>query len=69
MAVNKTSELITSGRSVGPISTWFLRHVSTSIGALGRLARQPFASLMTVLVIAVTLALPAAMQLLSLIHI
>jgi len=63
MAVSKTSELITSGRSVGPISTWFLRHVSTSIGALGRLVRQPFASLMTVLVIAVTLALPAAMQL------
>ena len=63
MAVSKTSELITSGRSVGPISTWILRHVSTSIGALGRLARQPFASLMTLLVIAVTLALPAAMQL------
>ena len=63
MAVSKTSELITSGRSAGPVSTWFLRHISTSIGALGRLARQPFASLMTVLVIAVTLALPAAMQL------
>lgn len=33
------------------------------MGALGRLARQPFASLLTVLVIAVTLALPAAMHL------
>jgi cell division transport system permease protein len=33
------------------------------VGALGRLARQPFASLLTVLVIAVTLALPAAMHL------
>jgi cell division transport system permease protein len=63
MAVSKTSELITSGKSASPVSTWLLRHVSTSIGALGRLARQPFASLMTVLVIAVTLALPAAMQL------
>ena len=63
MVVSKTSELITAGRSAGPVSTWFLRHVSTSVGALGRLARQPFASLMTVLVIAVTLTLPAAMQL------
>ncbi len=33
------------------------------MGALGRLSRQPFASLMTILVIAVTLALPAAMHL------
>lgn len=45
------------------MSTWFLLHVSTCVGALGRLARQPFASLMTVLVIAVTLALPASMHL------
>jgi len=40
-----------------------MRHVGTAIGALGRLSRQPFASLMTILVIAVTLALPAAMHL------
>jgi cell division transport system permease protein len=33
------------------------------VGALGRLARQPFASLLTVLVIAVTLALPASLHL------
>jgi cell division transport system permease protein len=33
------------------------------MGALSRLVRQPFASLMTILVIAVTLALPAAMHL------
>jgi cell division transport system permease protein len=33
-----------------------------AIGSLGRLARQPFASLMIVLVIAVTLALPAAIN-------
>jgi len=32
------------------------------VGALGRLSRQPFASLMIVLVIAVTLALPAAIN-------
>ena len=51
-------------KSQGRLSAWAMRHFSTAIGALGRLARQPFASFMTVLVIAVTLALPAAMHLL-----
>ena len=63
MAVSNTSEPISAGKSAGPASTWFLLHVSTCVGALGRLARQPFASLLTILVIAVTLALPAAMHL------
>jgi len=45
------------------MTTWFTRHVSTSIGSLGRLFRQPFASLMIILVIAVTLAIPAALNL------
>jgi cell division transport system permease protein len=36
--------------------------MSTSLGALGRLSRQPFASLMIILVIGVTLALPAAIN-------
>lgn len=63
MAVGRVSEPITAPRSAGPVSTWFLRHVSTAVGALGRLVRQPFASLLTVLVIAVTLALPAGMHL------
>ncbi len=63
MAVNKTNEPLPAGRSAGPVSIWFLLHVGTCVGALGRLARQPFASLMTVLVIAVTLALPASMHL------
>ncbi len=63
MAVSKTSEPISAGKSAGPVSTWFLLHVSTCVGALRRLASQPFASLMTILVIAVTLALPASMHL------
>jgi len=63
VAVAKTNEPIPAGGSAGPVSIWFLLHVSTCVGALGRLARQPFASLMTVLVIAVTLALPASMHL------
>jgi cell division transport system permease protein len=51
-------------RSSGPVGVWVVTHLSTAIGALGRLSRQPFASLMTILVIAVTLALPSAMHLL-----
>ena len=42
---------------------WLTRHASTSIGSLGRLFRQPFASLMIILVIAVTLAIPSALNL------
>ncbi|MDA0705759.1 MAG: permease-like cell division protein FtsX [Proteobacteria bacterium] len=42
---------------------WLLRHASTSASSLGRLFRQPFASLMIVLVIAVTLAIPASLNL------
>jgi cell division transport system permease protein len=40
-----------------------MRHVSTGAAAFGRLAKQPFSSLMTIMVIGVTLALPAAMHL------
>ena len=63
MAVTRHSDAVAPVRSSGPVSTWFGRHVSTSTGALGRLVRQPFASLMIVLVIAVTLAIPAALNL------
>jgi cell division transport system permease protein len=45
------------------MTIWLTRHASTSIGSLGRLFRQPFASLMIILVIAVTLAIPAALNL------
>jgi cell division transport system permease protein len=50
-------------RRSGPLGTWFGRHAQTARTSLGRLARQPFASLMIILVIAVTLALPAALNL------
>ncbi|ANO49933.1 permease-like cell division protein FtsX [Woeseia oceani] len=53
----------TTPRPAGPLTVWLLRHVSTMIASLGRLARQPFASFLTVLVIAITLALPASMHL------
>lgn len=63
MAVTRHSDAVAPVRSSGPLSTWLTRHISTSIGSLGRLFRQPFASLMIVLVIAVTLAIPAALNL------
>ncbi len=50
-------------RSGGAFSTWLGRHASNASGALLKLLKQPFASLMIVLVIAVTLALPAALNL------
>lgn len=58
----KDQEKLAPRRS-GPLRTWLLRHASTFVGSLGRLLRQPIASFLTVLVIAVTLALPAALHL------
>ena len=61
--MTRHSDAVAPVRSSGPITTWLTRHVSTAIGSLGRLFRQPFASLMIILVIAVTLAIPAALNL------
>ena len=63
MAVNRHAGAVAPVRTSGRLSIWFTRHVSTSIGSLGRLFRQPFASLMIVLVIAVTLSIPASLNL------
>lgn len=63
MAVTRHSDAIAPVRSSGPFSTWFARHARTSIASVGRLFKQPFASLMIILVIAVTLAIPAALNL------
>ncbi len=62
MAVTRNADAVAPVRSSGAFSIWLTRHASSSVGALGRLSRQPFASLMIVLVIAVTLALPAAIN-------
>jgi cell division transport system permease protein len=64
MAVTRNADAVAPVRSSGPLSIWATSHASTAIGALGRLARQPFASIMIILVIAVTLALPASINLL-----
>jgi cell division transport system permease protein len=63
LTINRHAEATAPVRSSGPLAAWFGRHVHTAGAALGRLARQPFASLMIVLVIGVTLALPAALNL------
>ncbi len=45
------------------LSTWGARHLQACLGALGRLSRQPLSSLLTVVVIALALALPAGLWL------
>ena len=41
---------------------WLERHLQTMVGSLGRLWQQPFATLLTVLVIGIALALPACLH-------
>ncbi len=43
---------------------WFERHLQTLVGSLGRLWTHPFATLLTVLVIGIALALPACLHVL-----
>jgi cell division transport system permease protein len=43
---------------------WLERHLQTLVGSLGRLWAQPFATLLTVLVIGIALALPACLHVL-----
>ena len=63
MAVTRHSDAVAPLRSTGPVSGWLGRHGRTASASFGRLVRQPFASLMIILVIAVTLAIPAALNL------
>ena len=63
MAVSRHSDAVAPVRKSGPLGIWLSRHASDARGSLARLAAQPFASLMIILVIAVTLALPAALNL------
>jgi cell division transport system permease protein len=61
--VTRNADAVAPVRKSSPLAIWFGRHASIASGSLGRLFRHPFASLMIVLVIAVTLALPAAINL------
>ena len=62
MAVTRNADAVAPVRSSGPLSIWLSRHASNSLGSLGRIVRQPLSSLMIILVIGVTLALPAAIN-------
>ena len=64
MAVTRNQEAVAPVRTRGPVGTWFGRHVSTAWSSFRRLLVQPFASLMIIGVIAMTLALPTALHLL-----
>ena len=43
---------------------WFERHAQTLVGSLGRLWQHPFATMLTILVIGIALALPACLHVL-----
>lgn len=46
------------------MSAWFTRHLQTLVGSLGRLSQHKLATLLTILVIGIALALPACLHLL-----
>lgn len=46
------------------MTAWFTRHLQTCVGTLGRLAEHRLATVLTVLVIGIALALPACLQVL-----
>ena len=46
------------------MTAWFMRHLQTGIGSLGRLAQHKLATTLTILVIGIALALPACLHLL-----
>ncbi len=46
------------------MKTWLTRHLQTAVGSLGRLMQQPGATLLTVAVMGIALALPASLNVL-----
>jgi cell division transport system permease protein len=46
------------------VSAWFIRHLQTMVGSLGRLSQQKLATLFTMLVIGIALALPTCLHVL-----
>ena len=52
-----------TARVRGSIQAYFARHAQTLVGSLGRMVNQPFATLMTMGVVAVALALPLLLSL------
>lgn len=50
-------------RRASPLSAWLTRHAQVAVATLGRIVRAPVSSMTTMLVIAITLALPATLHL------
>ncbi len=48
---------------MGSIAVWFSRHAQAGLSAVGRLVQAPLASLLTIVVIALALALPLGLKL------
>ena len=63
MGVSRHRDATKPVHSAGSPTIWIRRHFNMAGQSLARLLHQPFASFMIVLVIAVTLALPAALNL------
>ena len=63
MAVTRHADAVAPVRSSGPFAVWLARHAGTCVAESGRIVRHPFSTFMIVLVIGVTLALPAAVNL------
>jgi len=63
VAVTRNADAVAPVRRSSPLAIWFARHTGIAVASLGRLFRHPFSSFMIILVIAVTLALPAAINL------
>ena len=63
MAVTRHADAVAPVRSSGPFAVWLARHAGTCVAAFGRIVRHPFSTFMIVLVIGVTVALPAAFNL------
>jgi cell division transport system permease protein len=49
---------------IGALSRWIGRHVHAAVSSAGRLARQPFGTILSVLVMGLTMALPLGLNLL-----
>jgi len=58
----KSSAKLSSRRQINP-RIWLTRHLQVALSSLGRIVRTPFASLMTMAVIGIALALPSALHL------
>ncbi|WP_085300163.1 permease-like cell division protein FtsX [Cognaticolwellia mytili] len=63
METNHTRQSKSQLAWTGRVTAYFIRHLQQAIGSLGDLWRTPFTSVMTVLVLGISLTLPATLHL------